>query len=464
MARLKRNNHEGTPDSEYLPRDLPSVLEAKKKRLTAMDITQPRIMMIEITSSFSSRLEYRNRKQNKKQALQIKASLERKEIHLMMPKIILFCHFIMNEKFLSVVWYKILPAHYGGQQGIANFNQYLGHKISLSCLCSSNNIDNGTLSYQLLPALPVNKTQFVNPLVRKKILSLIHQQKFSHIILEHPYHAWLANYRQTSGFKLIVHAHNIEFLRMKQRGKWWWRWVKQTEKKAFRQADFILFKTEKDKKLAIEQFKIPATKCLLLPYGIHTASHYLKHNKIEAAHKIRQQYHMQAGEKIFLFAGTLTYEPNQEALQNIVQHILPLLRQNMNTAFRIFICGNQSAETIQQLNRNPNIIATGFVHNVEDYFLAADVFINPVVSGSGVQTKNFDAIAYGTSVATTSYAAEGLPPYLTGQKVLIAPDNNWPLFTQNVIQLSRQSVPTPPAFYQEFYWGSLIDKILNKVL
>ena len=39
---------------------------------------------------------------------------------------------------------------------------------------------------------------------------------------------------------------------------------------------------------------------------------------------------------------------------------------------------------------------------VEDYPRTADVFINPVVGGSGIRTKNIEAIANGCNVVTTA--------------------------------------------------------------
>ncbi|MGE5106485.1 MAG: glycosyltransferase [Sphingobacteriales bacterium] len=368
----------------------------------------------------------------------------------------------MKENFLSIVWYKILPAHYGGQQGIANFNKYLGEKIDLTCLCSTDNKTNENLTYKLLPLLPVSKSQFINPLTRRKILSLIKTNDLSPIILAHPYHAWLGKYKQQFNFKLIVHAHNIEFMRMKGRKKWWWPWVKLTEDSAFKNADYILFKTEKDKELAKRTFAVQENNCVLVPYGVNNTGYYENHQA--ANEKIKTNHGLAATEKIFLFAGTLDYEPNEQAVNAIITKVLPILEQKAGFPFKIFICGKQSKGSINRLNKNKNIIATGFVDSIEEYFQAADVFINPVLSGSGVQTKNFDAIADGLSVAATSFSAEALPEYLYSKKVLIAENNNWEQLADNIIHLAQNPSPTPAQFYIDFYWGNIVDKTLSKVL
>lgn len=368
----------------------------------------------------------------------------------------------MKENFLSIVWYKILPAHYGGQQGIAHFNTYLGAKTKLTCLCSSDNNTNENLSYELRPLLPVSKTQFINPVTRRKIVSVIKKNKYSHIILEHPYHAWLAKYKQALNFKLIVHAHNIEFIRMKMRKKWWWPWVKYTEKNAFKNADYILFKTEKDKALAKNIFGINEDKCLLVPYGVNNSDYPQNHH--HANEVIKKKYGLGVEDKILLFTGSLNYEPNEQAVKSIIKNILPALEQKANFPFKIIITGNQSPENINRLNSCKNIIATGFVDTIETYFQGADVFLNPVVSGSGIQTKNFDALANGLSVAATFFSAEGLPGYLSGEKILIAENNNWGRFADNIIRLVENPLPTPHKFYTDFYWGNIVDKTLSKVL
>ncbi len=46
-----------------------------------------------------------------------------------------------------------------------------------------------------------------------------------------------------TGVKLIVHSHNIEGLRWKTLGKWWWKGLWIYEKWVHRQADLQLFQT-----------------------------------------------------------------------------------------------------------------------------------------------------------------------------------------------------------------------------
>ncbi|MDP4263885.1 MAG: glycosyltransferase family 4 protein [Bacteroidota bacterium] len=363
------------------------------------------------------------------------------------------------KNFLSVVWYRVLPPAYGGQKGIALFNQYLGKKVPLTCLCSHDNVPGKDLSYQVVNVLPVSRFQFWDPLTRKKILARIREQSFSHIIIEHPYHAWIGKYIKKTGTRFIVHAHNIEHLRMKARGKFWWWLVKGTEQRAFALADHILFKTESDQSMAIELFGILPGKCMVVPYGTLEKEQPAAHP--ETRRDLMRKHEISPDEKIILFAGTLDYEPNARALENILEDVIPPLMKK-RFRFRLLICGACPPATLTLLNSLDHVTATGFVPCIEDYLQSADVFINPVLSGSGIQTKNIEAIASGCNVATTAFAANGLPRYLSGTKVFVSNDHDWERFADNIIMAASRPAIVPQQFYDEYNWQNIIDKFLEK--
>ena len=127
-------------------------------------------------------------------------------------------------KILSIVWYKVHPAIFGGQKGIAGFNKELAREYSLVCLCSFNNEAGLETNYQVLPKLPVHKKQFLSPRCWETIRQVALKEKPTHIILEHPYHGIAAvKASRATGAKIILHAHNIESQRFRQLGKvWWW--------------------------------------------------------------------------------------------------------------------------------------------------------------------------------------------------------------------------------------------------
>jgi glycosyltransferase involved in cell wall biosynthesis len=55
-----------------------------------------------------------------------------------------------------------------------------------------------------------------------------------------------------------------------------------------------------------------------------------------------------------------------------------------------------------------NVIYTGFVEDIRPYFAAADVAINPMVSGTGMNLKLLEYLAAGLPTVTTPVGARGV--------------------------------------------------------
>lgn len=367
-------------------------------------------------------------------------------------------------KILSIVWYKVLPAQYGGQKGITLFNKYLGKEISLTCLCSKENQTEEQLTYKLISKLPKSKTQFLNPKIWVSIIRYAKKEKATHIIIEHPYHGiagWFA--KKFTGAKLIIHTHNIEYLRFKKLGKWWWRLLYIYEKWSHRRADLSLFKTEVDKQTTITNFNLQDSRCALQLYGIDTDEKFPE--KQSAKNIITKKHNLKSDERLILFAGTLDYMPNAKAVELIYKEIAPkLLNDNQNV--KIIICGRNKEQKFQYLKNlsHPMIIQAGEVKDIYNYFAAADVFINPVLSTAGIQTKNIDALGVGCPVVCfteTAVPAE----YKISDKFLIATENyNWDQFYQNILSaLKLSSIEISKQEMSHLYWNQTIKGILEYI-
>jgi polysaccharide biosynthesis protein PslH len=345
-------------------------------------------------------------------------------------------------RILSIVWYKILPAQFGGQKGIANFNQALGKLYPLTCLCSADNVTGEDLSYKVLPELPIGKQQFFKAISYKKIIEVAKKEKPTHILLEHPYHGIAAaKAAKATGAKIIVHSHNIESERYRQLGKWWWRLLYRYEKKVHQRADLSLFKTEKELQYAITHFQLSPKKCIVLPYGV---------DRPEVKHKIP------SANKILLFAGTLDYEPNAKAVENIYKEIAPRLEKDIT----IIICGRNKIPGFEYLNKlsHPSVINAGEVNDINSYFEKADLFINPVQTGGGVQTKNIDALSFDLNVVCFDNMLSGLDFKVCGDKVY--PSNNWNDFNENINRaLAAPKAPTPAAFFEYYSFDKQVTSL-----
>ena len=359
-------------------------------------------------------------------------------------------------RILSVVWFKVLPAKYGGQKGTALFNKYLGQHADLTCLCSRNNETTEKLSYTLRPELPVSKLQFINPFTWIKIIRTAKEVKADIIILEYPYHAiagvlvkWL--YKT----KLVIHQHNIEYLRFRKQNKWWWDILLLYEKWACRNADLLILKTKEDENTLINKFNIAPSKSIIIPYSIE------KENAVER-NSIEIKSSGLKDQKQLMFSGTLDYLPNAKAVEAIYNHIAPLLR-DLDFPFRITITGRNQHKDFSFLKylKDNSITQVGEVDSIDTLYQSSDVFINPVLQANGIQTKILDALAAGLNVVAFKSTMKGIEP-IPG-KTFIVEDGNWTEFVINIVLAAKERQPTPASFYQKYSWELRVEELYQKL-
>ena len=135
--------------------------------------------------------------------------------------------------------------------------------------------------------------------------------------------------------------------------------------------------------------------------------------------------------KKLLFTGTMNYFPNSDAVIYFCRSILPLIqRKHPETVF--YIVGNHPTEQVKRLAAQKGVIVTGYVPDIRPYFEDASVFVAPLRAGSGIQTKNLEAMAMGIPVVTSSIGAMGLEAEI-GTELLVADTPE--AFAENVIRL-----------------------------
>lgn len=360
---------------------------------------------------------------------------------------------------LSVVWFKVLPPKYGGQKGTALFNQFLSKYVTLTCLCSKNNTPSDDLTYNVNATLPASKFQFLNPVCWYQIVTEAKKTKATIIILEYPYHA-LAGVltKRLLGIKLVLHQHNIEYIRFKALGNRWWKALHVYERWACREADLVLFKTAQDLQTAITQFRLDPENCFIVPYGV------TKPGLLQKQIYIHERYQIAPQDKLILFAGTLDYTPNAEAVINIYQHLVPAL-EDRGLLFKILICGRLKEKAFQYLKsfQNPHVIFIGEVEDIEPYFAAADVFINPVLYSSGIQTKILDALRNHCTVVAFKKALEGFDTELVLQKILPVENEAWSAFAAAIQDAVQVKTETPAAFFEQYSWETIAEKAWAKM-
>ena len=298
-----------------------------------------------------------------------------------------------------------------------------------------------------------NETQkAINEFLSKNSVDIIHCDTIG-----------LAEYiKDVKGIPQVLNHHNVESHMMLRRAKKEKNPLKKLylyiegiklrkyEKQVCPDFDMNLVVSELDKERLLNI--APNSKVEVIPNGVDInyfkpqGNKYLKHNLI--------------------FAASLDWYPNEDAVIFFVQKIWPVLkRKNQNITFTI--TGRNPRNRIRKIaSTDSNINVTGYVEDVRPFIDKAEVYICPIRDGGGTKLKLLDAMSMGKAIVTTSIGTEGLE-VIHEKHVLIADDPkifasqilllfNNPALRKYLAQNARQLV-------EEKYSWKIIGKKLNNV-
>jgi glycosyltransferase involved in cell wall biosynthesis len=243
-------------------------------------------------------------------------------------------------------------------------------------------------------------------------------------------------------------------------GRWWWKALKTYETWVYRNSDINFFISDDDLYHAVNLLKIDPAKSHSITYGIEIAG--IPEDIASSKEIIRQRFDISSNEKIMLFNGTLSQLANLDALSVILDIINPgLTKDRLN--YKIIICGKDLPASFNELTkyRKENIIYAGFVDDIDIYFKAADIFLNPITSGGGVKTKAIEAIGMNCTLISTEFGAIGLKKEVCGNKLKVVPDNDWNAFTTMIQTCMNERSNTPAAFYDYYHWKNIAKKAIH---
>ena len=127
------------------------------------------------------------------------------------------------------------------------------------------------------------------------------------------------------------------------------------------------------------------------------------------------------GHKTVILTGNFAYHPNEDAAMFLMKEIWPPLKRDFPHA-RLRIVGNSPGPSLLGLARQlPDVDVTGFVPDLREHLLEADVAVAPIrLAGGGIHCKALEAMACGTPVVVSALVTgiRGLP----GQDFLVAKD------------------------------------------
>lgn len=121
-----------------------------------------------------------------------------------------------------------------------------------------------------------------------------------------------------------------------------------------------------------------------------------------------------------LFVGSMDYGANIDAVEHLVDDVLPLLRRRDAT---VTLVGSNPPSSLKRAARRSPVAmdVAGFVPSTEPYFERSRVFVVPLRYGGGTRLKILEALARGIPVVTTRVGCEGLE-LEHGRELVVADD------------------------------------------
>lgn len=166
--------------------------------------------------------------------------------------------------------------------------------------------------------------------------------------------------------------------------------LEKYEKEIGRMCEKTVFVAEKEVREFNQELK--QDKAIAVPIGVDVD--YFSYRESRAT------------KNIVGFLGALSVAHNENAVHHFVADVLPLiLKKAPDVVFMVI--GGGASDNLRKLE-SEHVHFTGRVEDVRDYLDQCKVFACPMTFGSGIKTKNLEAMAMGLPVITTNIGAENI--------------------------------------------------------
>jgi glycosyltransferase involved in cell wall biosynthesis len=113
-----------------------------------------------------------------------------------------------------------------------------------------------------------------------------------------------------------------------------------------------------------------------------------------------------AGE--LLFVGTLSWEPNVEAMRQLVNEILPAIRESCSGATLTVAGRSPTPAEVPALLSKPGVKLHESPVSLIEFYSRAAIGVAPLLRGGGTSIKVLESLAYALPTVATPVAARGL--------------------------------------------------------
>lgn len=162
-----------------------------------------------------------------------------------------------------------------------------------------------------------------------------------------------------------------------------------------------------------------------------------------------------------LFVGNMSYAPNVDAMEYFTNNVLPGVLMPF-PATELVIAGAKPHSRIKML-ASDNVIVTGWVDDLREYYCRARIFVAPMQIGTGLQNKLLEAMSMGLACITTTLANNAIGA-THGKEIWVANSpEEWVAavaFLLSNRELRDEIAANGKKFVAENYsWNSQIEKL-----
>jgi glycosyltransferase involved in cell wall biosynthesis len=274
----------------------------------------------------------------------------------------------------------------------------------------------------LLYRLGLHSDMLLSPIL--KWLSPIHLRQAvrqaSVIQVEHPWLFEMALHL-TDGKPIIYVAHNVEASLWeslaRKRGSLFAKLAGRTrelEREAVQRASVIVAMSRMDLDILVNEYSADLERIYVIPNGVDLNT---RRPATPAEKMVARQRLGWDDRPILLFVGSDHY-PNKEAL-GYIRRWQAQLGPELDVQFVVVGTVGRGVQSTEYMR------IEGFVEDVTDYFIAADIALNPLVSGSGTSLKGVEYLACGLPTITTMTGIRGLE-FVAGRDILLGDLSDFP--------------------------------------
>ena len=276
--------------------------------------------------------------------------------------------------------------------------------------------EKGTLPLKILKGPYVCVSRWISKM-KQDILNCYAQINPDYILVEFPQMLGNLTTEILNSGKVVLNQHNTEYLTLRNLSSTYNSRLmrcaakieslrlEKFEKRCYKKYNIKLFTFVSIKDKSFFEIKYHKTNTYLLPIGTEVFP-YEKRSKNNRSFNIA-------------YFGKMSYPANDEAVTWFVDNVFMKLKKIIPYA-KFYIIGKDPTQNVIELSKKGNdIIVTGTVDDINQYYNISDLVVIPLFHGGGVKVKLLEALGHGKLVITTNKGIEGTI-FEDGEELLVA--------------------------------------------